>query len=418
MVAMDEPAPVRLELELPGGEHRERLLDALGNLIRRRGFETFVFAPILLPRSEYFPERWERNVLGARRLLRRLMRYAGLGEFRVRLASWQKSSGELGPARLIHKGDDTAALFAGFHDGAFDFALELDQLRHEESLVATLGHEVAHAYRDHHQLVISDRDLEEKLTDLTCVYLGFGVFALNASHAVETGGVSASGERLLYETRSLGYLSPSEFALLLGAQLAVRAERQEQREVAAELSANHAALVKRALREFGENAAELRGRFGIPDPAEWPARPALEPLAALPDEDEPPEPEPPDFELPEAAPVDAPGIVFRVRTSRAMSLGMLGLLSSAVLGVLLTPGAYLFYAICAAGIAAGVVLGKALGWYECSGCGTRLAPGAERCSGCKGAVVGEIRSREERLDAEERYLAERDEVAGTADERA
>jgi hypothetical protein len=36
---MDGQLRIGLELELPQGEHRERLLDALCNLIRRRGFE-------------------------------------------------------------------------------------------------------------------------------------------------------------------------------------------------------------------------------------------------------------------------------------------------------------------------------------------------------------------------------------------
>lgn len=153
---MVRPVHAALELELPSGEHRERLLAALGNLIRRRGFETFVVAPVLLPRSEYFPERWERSVLGARRLLRRLMHYAGLGEFPLSLESWRSRATT---QHVVHaSGDETAAWFAGFNDGVCEFGLAIEGLRDEESLIATLGHEVAHAYRNHHGLVIRDGD--------------------------------------------------------------------------------------------------------------------------------------------------------------------------------------------------------------------------------------------------------------------
>ncbi|HYO93975.1 MAG TPA: hypothetical protein VER33_05655 [Polyangiaceae bacterium] len=142
---MDGRVQVALELELPVGEHQERLLSALGNLVRLRGFETFVCAPILLPRSEYFPERWERSVIGARRLLRRLMHYAGLGELEVRLASWRERPAIAGQLTPRHTEGHAAAWFAGVHAGVCEFGLELDQLRHEESLIATLGHEVTHA---------------------------------------------------------------------------------------------------------------------------------------------------------------------------------------------------------------------------------------------------------------------------------
>jgi len=393
--------PIDLELELPAGEHRDRLLAALANLIRRRGFETFVSAPLLLPRSEYFPERWERSVSGARRLLRRLMHYAGLGELKVQLKAWRERP--LIPGHLAASDVDghAAAWFAGIHDGTCEFGLELDQLRKEDSLVAALGHEVAHAYREHHGLVISDRELEEKLTDLTCVYLGFGVFNVNASLAVETGGLSASGERLLYERNSLGYLSPAEFALLLATQLAVRDDAAEQREVRSELLPNHAALLAQGLREFSDVAA-LRQRFAIPEPDSWPPRVGIEALARLPDDEEP---------TSEGALEHGPtlaregGVVFRVKGDRALPLSLLGLGGSAILGLSLGAGTFGFYALCALGTAGGVFAGRRLRADDCSGCRARLAAQADQCAGCGQSVAGEIATHDERLEAEERYHA-------------
>lgn len=399
---MDDSVRLAVELELPRGEHRDRLLDALANLIRRRGYESFVSAPILLPRAEYFPERWEHSVVGARRLLRRLMHYAGLGEFDVKLESWRERPALGSGLSLAHTGDNTAAWFAGFSEGACQFGLELEQLRHEESLVATLAHEVAHAYRNHHGLVIRDRDLEEKLTDLTCVYLGFGLFSLNASHVVKTGGVSSAGEKLLYETHSLGYLAPSEFALLLGAQLAVRADRAEQQSVCEELSANHAALVRDALRRFAGEAAPLRERLAVPEPASWPARDDARQLAPLHEtDDEDSEPE-----LAARAPEHLQDeIVFRVKGNRALSLGTLTFGGCAVAGTWLGLGTSAFYGLCAAGAAAGGILGQRLRADECSGCRARLTPHDERCRKCGGQVAGDIARRGDRLEAEEQYRA-------------
>ena len=349
---------VALELTVPAGERRDQLLAALSHLIRRRGFETLVCAPILLPKSEYFPERWESNVVGARRLLRRLMHYAGLGEFAVSLESWHERPPILGQLDVQRTGDHAAAWFAGFREGTFEFGLERDELRHEESLVAALGHEVAHAYRDHHGLVIRDHALEEKLTDLTCVYLGFGVFALAASHVVETGGVNAAGERLLYETRSLGYLSPGDFALLLAAQLAVRGDEREQRAVCKELSANHAALVEGALAEFTDARARLLHELGVPDPDSWPPRVEVGALPALPDDDHDDSvSEPHERATLDDSASDPDAVAFRVKRHRGIGMGALGMGTCALGAMSLGAGAPAFYAACALGAVAGISLG-------------------------------------------------------------
>lgn len=45
--------------------------------------------------------------------------------------------------------------------------------------------------------MISDRDLEEKLTDLTTLYLGLGDFSLSASLGVETGGYRRASTKVI-----------------------------------------------------------------------------------------------------------------------------------------------------------------------------------------------------------------------------
>ena len=88
----------------------------------------------------------------------------------------------------------------GLADGVYRFGVKDTELRDEQALIGTLGHEVAHAYRTHHGLVVASRDTEEQLTDLTTIYLGFGVFTLESSHQFKTGlGFSAFGAWLGYE---------------------------------------------------------------------------------------------------------------------------------------------------------------------------------------------------------------------------
>jgi hypothetical protein len=97
---------------------------------------------------------------------------------------------------------------------------------------------------------------------------------------VESGGYSESGERLLYERHSLGYLSPAEFALLLSAQVSARGRTDERRTLRAALHPNHARLFERGCQEFAQEPAALRARLGIPEPDAWPAQPAIDELLA------------------------------------------------------------------------------------------------------------------------------------------
>ena len=65
---------------LPPAGVQPVLFDALGLLINRRGFETFVRGPILEPTARYFPDPWEPSARGVRVQSLCLLSYAGLGD--------------------------------------------------------------------------------------------------------------------------------------------------------------------------------------------------------------------------------------------------------------------------------------------------------------------------------------------------
>jgi hypothetical protein len=52
---------------------------------------------------------------------------------------------------------------------------------------------VVHAYREHHGLTVITPRTEEELTDLTTIYLGFGVLPLNASYISRSNGRIVGG---------------------------------------------------------------------------------------------------------------------------------------------------------------------------------------------------------------------------------
>ncbi len=397
---MDEGARVSLELDLPVGERRESLLQALARVIQLRGFETFVCAPLLLPSTDFFPDEAARTLDGAGVLILRLLRYARLHPLPVRLSGFRERSGHVAEGVALHDPRmATAAWYAGVNEGVCQFGLELSGLRNDEKLIAALAHEVSHAYRDRHMLVVRDREIEEKLTDLTAVFLGFGVFLLNASHRVESGGYAESGERLLYQRQSLGYLSPAEFALLLSAQVVARGlDARARRRIRDALAPNHAHLFELGVREFSRDASALRAELGVPEPEQWPepwplAFDALDlsELTVVPP--------------PSAAVLAAKSgaIGFRVVHSQATLFGALSVFVCLIIGWTIDLRDALWFALFAAGLLLGGLFGAARKTRWCSSCRARLRDEAESCAECGVRFVDEIRSFDERLAAEEQY---------------
>ncbi len=153
-------------------DERAWLLDALGELIDARGVETFLAAPILEPTERDFPGAFEPSEAGVRALLKRIMTHAGLGHLEVDLDTFSQPEvvhelDERGGARKWGH-DGAAAWFAGIgEDGSCHFGVAEERIGEPDVLVGVLCHEIAHAWRAVHALIIEDRDVEERLTDLT-----------------------------------------------------------------------------------------------------------------------------------------------------------------------------------------------------------------------------------------------------------
>lgn len=250
-------------------EERGQLLDELRLLIEQRGPETFLAAPIRQPTPEDFPDPFEPSARGVERLLNRILGYAGIGEYEVVLDTFSQPDEIQGLSdrgeRAKWGHDGAAAWFAGIDGGRCHFGVAEERMVGEPvTLVATLCHEVAHAWRHHHGLVEADHDTEELLTDLSTVFLGFGILTTNGSYVYRQGGEYTGTVAISrWSHARAGYLSPESMSFLLAAQ--VRARRLgwwARRRVGARLEANQASHYHWALRTLG-SADEVRKALGI-----------------------------------------------------------------------------------------------------------------------------------------------------------
>jgi hypothetical protein len=128
-------------------------------------------------------------------LAQRLLGYAGLPQLRPEVGLWSDMSPQLRARSRTHGHGTTAALFLGLDGDCARFAVEAGQLDDPESMVAAMAHEVAHAWRARHGEVVEDQRHEEELTDLTTVYLGFGVLTSNAAYRYRSRGGHPVGTR-------------------------------------------------------------------------------------------------------------------------------------------------------------------------------------------------------------------------------
>lgn len=387
---------------LPSEAEQEELLSALAGIISARGATGFLTAPIIVPHRRFLPDAWNGDFASVQVLLRRLMLYAGL-DLGADLRVYDRD-------KAVYHHEEAIAWFAGIEKGRCRFGVDVDQLDDPQILIAALCHEIAHAYRHHYLLRQDDRDREERLTDLTTVYLGFGILNANASDRFLQSGY-LQGDMAYTETSltHAGYLSAQAMSFLLAAQIVARNLPQSRRKaLVRELETNQAEYVSRAIRHLEERRPELLARLGLPGGLEPQEEADLErftrPLSVS-EERISVQPDPDLFE--DDGPPNKDHTVFALREGprRPIIIIMLAGAFGGWIGTLFTWGweGTNPLLLAAVGILAGLALSTPKRRYRCTDfeCRTVIPPEATVCPGCGCRVGGRIRSKREIYAGEE-----------------
>ena len=393
------------ELELSEIDRIE-LLHELGELIGVRGYERFVSWPIVLPTSEFLPDEWTPSLDSVAILVRRLMLYANV-DLSAEVTAFNRHLSEEHP--------NAPAWFAGIDNGVCKFGVDIHELGDPQSLIAALSHEVAHAYRKLHVLVEDDQEIEEKLTDLTAIYLGLGIFVVNATERYRKSGyVSGILAVTKWSVSSSGYLDARSLSFLFAAHVAARGENAHS--YLRFLEPNQASYVRRYFGDLKLNRGELLEQLSIP-PDGWAEAPHLSRFVS------PFETGVLDVSIIEhrsiresLPPANKGRPVFRVRESRFIILSCVGLAGGLVVGLIAT-AIYDHGGVIIAGGIAGLVFALVKGGRvkdRCSGPGCRNLLGTrdQTCSNCGGVIRGRIRDFRDHLAAEEECLQHHLDSAG------
>jgi hypothetical protein len=430
---------------LPPPPEREWLITQTAELLAREGFASYLRAPMLEPTPAYFPDRWAGGEASVRRLLLRLMRYAGHPNIDVEVVIHEEDPARRGevlakPAPM--RGKDPVAWFVRRDDeGVLHFACEEAILREPENLVPALARAVAHAHRVLAGLQNPDN---QRLIDLTGVALGFGLLTTDACQRFYSK--SAGGFRSTRAEFRLGALSVQDMSFLLALQFAARGtDKRTLKKLLGGVQPNQAAFVREALAWLEQQDPPVRERLKLPAQDRWPPADALGrpntltgPLedprrrAASPEQlvsgsgvfDDAIDEDEEDEEDERAKKEDEPrrdidrGIrmanrgkpVFRIERSGALRMAKLLGLPVMLIGFLFARGEFgidvkmeLVMPIALGLALVGLAVGSFFTDRRCSEpkCGTKLAVDDSHCPLCGGVVMGALTHPSQRLGAEE-----------------
>jgi hypothetical protein len=245
-------------------------LDRLADLLAKKGMNGFFANPLLTPEAKWFPDRWTPDLASVRRLLIRFADYAGLENLGIEVGLFARErEPEWLPPTLAEDRQEggAAALFMGIVEDVAYFAVETYALHDPVRLLGILAHEMAHAWRHAMGLRSDDDRLEEQLTDLSTVVLGWGILTSNAAYQFRSSGEMRGGYTVTRWSYSrVGYLPVEVMAGLLAVHAVARGE--DLREVRRHLEPTQADEFEKAVNWLA--TVDLDQRLSLPLEADRP----------------------------------------------------------------------------------------------------------------------------------------------------
>jgi hypothetical protein len=368
------------ETGVPSLERQRWLLEQTRILLSAGGADAFLSAPLLEPTPKFFPDGWLPHIEAAEIITRRLLDYAGLDQLDLYVQPFLNEPSL--PDEEEERPRYIVGFFRGIEDGVCLFGIHEPALEDPEYLAGVMAHEVAHAFRHHHQLIVANRDDEEELTDLTSVFLGSGALTANLAERVV---VERSPDVVSLRRSASGYLSVEDFAFALALQLRARDGGQTEIERLMKfLGSSQAYCLRHALRRLDElelDQQTLRHELGITTTFERTTR-AIGPARALPN----------------LSYLARPWgrLAYSARQSRVGLGAGLGVVAGTVVGLMLTSPSdhYSIFIAMAVGPMVGAFWGRRPASGRCSNANCReLVPRhASECPGCKRYLLGTLDS--------------------------
>ncbi len=200
--------------------------ESLSFLRESLGEETLLSVTTVEPTAAFFDREFDGSETDAEFILKRCMASMQIPQGKVQLEFYSEDTQTLDDGTIVTTSADIFGKSSGAagtyqkQAGKTLIRIERGQLKHPESLIATISHELAHE-----KLLGEHRIIEnnEYLTDLTAIVYGFGIFIANAKFQFASGLNSGFG----WQMQSQGYL-PEQVSAYAMASLSLKKKEGEQ----------------------------------------------------------------------------------------------------------------------------------------------------------------------------------------------
>ena len=223
-------------------------------LVREFDPKNFTETELVLPKRSFFPSNGEQGHALAVRTFDQVKQYCRMSDWEVDLVEDRNPLAERSPLSTAMIAPQQHALGTFMAGGnRIQISYVPDLLNRPESFIATMAHELAHYLlaTARHAPVCADDEMEF-LTDLTAVYLGFGVFLANARFEFEA---SSEGPMQGWRMSHAGYLPEAD--LIFALALFLRARQLDAGPARASLKPHLAKMLTRALDELSDSEPGL-----------------------------------------------------------------------------------------------------------------------------------------------------------------
>lgn len=224
-------------------------------LMREFDVGEFEQSRLILPKAGYFTTDGEQGHALALRIFNQVKNYCRMSDWEVDLVSDRNPLAESAPISTVMVAPTKHALGTFAITGnSIQISYVPSLLKQPERFIATMAHELAHYLLATARTTPPCADDEmEFLTDLTAVYLGFGVFLANARfefEAIHDGPLQ--GWRMGHS----GYLPEADLVFALG--MFIRAKSLDAAPACDCLKPHLAKMLRRAVGDLNDDDARLR----------------------------------------------------------------------------------------------------------------------------------------------------------------
>ena len=213
------------------------------------GLEAFQQRRLIQPTPQFFPHDGSRGHAFAEMIFNQVKGYAGMVEWPCVLQCQEEDPNpHVAPALLIQGSPQSpAGTFRATEEGAL-ITYHPHQLQNPMALVATFAHELAHyLIKPFPEPPPGGWEVWEPATDLTAVFMGFGIFLANSRFNFTQ---YSNGQTMGWRSQRLGYLSEPEVLHMHAIFSVVRGI--EQRETLSHLKPALRGIYKRVYKDVAE----------------------------------------------------------------------------------------------------------------------------------------------------------------------